>query len=240
MALAIWLATIETSPRSCSLKYTHRALDRKHADQIARISSGMATWLSALGSPGRAPRLQALAPTGLHHLAPLRRGVGTLLAEIVHVQHLLLLATTPMTPVPTLRVHRPPDSRSRGSPRPSVSGRQADEQDDRVVKLEEVVHRPQRDVVDPSRSRVELTSAEHAAGPELRIWGQLLLRRGAESARSLSRRPRSLAKAEHCAGLSRRVVIVLGRSGHSVRKRSIRGTARAPPKPRGKCRPLAA
>ena len=232
----------------------HRALDREHADQIGPNQQRNGDLALRVGQPGDGHRVsKLLAPTGLHHLASLCRGVCTLLAEIVHVQHLVLLChdaddarADPCTSTDRLILVAMARHDSQ------CLAARLEEQDDRVMKLEELIHRPQRDVVDlfQIEGRVDfggnaLQDLEllHLAGELCRIASEgcgIVLDRYLGPVRRSLGEGGTVSLRGTAAGLSRRVVIVLGRSGHSVRKRSIRGTARAPPKPRGKCRPLAA
>ena len=110
----------------------------------------MAIWLSALGSPGHRHRLSELRlAAGLHHLAPLCRSIGALLPEVVDVQHLALLRDD--TDHAGADLHSPADgliliaSACHDFQRLAVG---LEQQDVGVVELEQLVHRPQRDVTD--------------------------------------------------------------------------------------------
>ena len=70
----------------------HRALDREHADQIVADHEGNRELALRVRQAGNGNRVRDFSPAArLDHLAALRRGVGALLPQVAHVQHLPLL-----------------------------------------------------------------------------------------------------------------------------------------------------
>ncbi len=128
----------------------HGALDREHADQLVPDQQRDRDLALGIGEPGNGHGVAELgAAAGLDHLPALRRRIRPLLPQVVDVQQAALLGdhaddagadphatANRLVLVPAARDHA------------QHLAARLDEQDDRMVELEQLVHRPQRDVAD--------------------------------------------------------------------------------------------
>ena len=152
----------------------HRALDREHADELVANEERDRDLALRVGQARhRHDVADFRAAAGLHHLAPLRRGVGALLTQVAELQHLPLLRDD------ADGADADPDAAADRLVLVAAAGDDTqrlaaglDQENERVVELEQLVHRPQRDVVDllEVERRVDL-GRRRAAGPGARPPG---------------------------------------------------------------------
>ena len=114
------------------------------------MSNGMAIWLSALGRPGTGIASPSCArAASLFHLAPLRRRVRALLPQVADVHHPALLRDHADHAGPDLDASADclilVATACDDAQRPVVG---LENENVRVVKLEQLVHRPQGGVAD--------------------------------------------------------------------------------------------
>ena len=188
----------------------HGTLDREHPDQLVPDEQWNGNLALRVGQTRDRHRLSdAGLEAGLHRLAPLRRGIGALLPEVVDAQHLALLGDD--TDHAGADLHSPAGGLILIAPACHHFQRLAvglQQQDVGVVELEQLVHRPQRHVTD-------LVQVER----RIDVGGDAL--QDLELGR--------------LAGEFRRGFMRLWRLGHRTTHRSTWGTAASPPRAPDKC-----
>ncbi len=217
IALAIWLATIENEPAVVLVeRLRHGALDREHADQLVADQQRDRDLALGVGESGNGHGVAELgAAAGLDHLPALRRRIRSLLSQVVDVQQAALLGdhADDAGADPHATANRLVLVAAARDHAQHLAAR-LDEQDDRMVELEQLVHRPQRDVAD----LVQL---------ERRVDG------GRDALQDLELRGLPLDRA-------RQIVPAGRRRGHGIRRGVARRTGTARPRSRGRCRRRAA
>ena len=128
----------------------NRALDRKHSHQLVANEEGDGDLALGVGQTGhRHDVADFRGASRLHHLAALRRGVGALLPQIAQLHHLPLLRDDADGADPDLDAAA--DRLALVAAAGDDTQRLAvglEQENDRVVRFEQLAHRPERDVVD--------------------------------------------------------------------------------------------